>query len=233
MSEPVSSIYPHKLRRLYWPFLALAEVCREVVGTVAGTFSFSGLRYTVPRFTFLGPVTNDPQKRVGFFALVQGHESAGATALLRLLEAVVNCPALAAGCDLVLYPVCNPTGFEDETRHNRAGRDLAQEFWRKSDQPEVQILEKELRVEPFDGIVTLHTDETSDRLFVWNAAGEMGAHPLAERLRPPPDIPSPPFETVIRTPGRVTPELQAQAALVALQAVLTECRGSNAQERKI
>ena len=27
-AEPV---YPHKLRRLYWPFLALAEVCREVV----------------------------------------------------------------------------------------------------------------------------------------------------------------------------------------------------------
>lgn len=33
-----TAVYPRKLRRLYWPFLALAEGYREVVGTVAGSF---------------------------------------------------------------------------------------------------------------------------------------------------------------------------------------------------
>ena len=228
MSEPFTSIYPHKLRRLYWPFLAFAEVCREVVGTVAGTFSFSGLSYTVPRFTFLGPETNDPQKRLGFFALLQGNEMAGASALLRLLETVVNAPALAAGCDLVIYPVCNPTGYEDETPHNRAGHDLNRELWCGSDQPEIRILENELRAERFDGIVTLRTDNASDRVSIRNASDEIPQFPHTIGLRPPPELPVPPFATVIHTPGRVTPELQAQAALVALQTVLTACRGGNA-----
>jgi len=229
MPASETTIYPHKLRRLYWPFLALAEVCREVVGTVSGSFSFSGLRYTIPRFTFLGPaIAAEPQKRIGFFALLHGDEPASAAALLRLFEAVVNCPAIAAGCDLVFYPVCNPTGYEDETRHNRAGRDFDREFWSKSDQPEICILEQELRKEPFEGIVTLHTDATGERLSIRN-----GSNSGSGVLSPPPELQPPPFEVTLYTPGRAAIELQAEAARGALQTILTECCGRTARERKI
>ena len=44
--------YPHKLRRLYWPLLALAEECTAIAGTVAGSFRSQGNRYTIPRFIF-------------------------------------------------------------------------------------------------------------------------------------------------------------------------------------
>lgn len=229
MSSPQNNLYPHKLRRLYWPFLALAEVCREVVGTVAGSFSVGGLRYTIPRFTFLGPtIPEESQKRIGFFSLLHGDQPAGAAALLRLFEAVVNCPALAAGFDLVFYPVCNPTGFEDETAHNRVGRDFAREFWCHSDQPEIRILEQELRKETFDGLVTLHTDGNSDRLAVSH-----GPHSRDGGLGPPPDLQPPPFEVTIHTPGRAPIELQAEAARGALQTILTQYRGASTRERKI
>lgn len=38
MMNETTAVYPRKLRRLCWPFLALAEGCREIVGTVAGSF---------------------------------------------------------------------------------------------------------------------------------------------------------------------------------------------------
>lgn len=175
--------YPHKLRRLYWPLLALAEDCRDVIGTVAGSFRVAERRYTIPRFTFLGPTTNVPQKRIGLFALLHGDEPAGAQALLQLLQTVAREPALAAGYDLVAYPLCNPTGYEDGTRHNRAGLDLNRHFWGGSAQPEVQILEAELRAQPFDGIIALHTDDTSEGLYGYAHGRELNEELLVPALR--------------------------------------------------
>ena len=65
-------VYPHKLRRLYWPFLALAEECRQIVGTVAGSFDCEGKRYTIPRFVFLGEEGPTRPLRIGCFAVLHG-----------------------------------------------------------------------------------------------------------------------------------------------------------------
>lgn len=154
--------YPHKLRRLYWPFLALAEESRDLVGTVAGSFDCEGKRYTIPRFAFFGPTTSSTRIRLGLFALVHGDEPAGAAALERFLTHLIDDPTLATGYELVVYPLCNPTGYEDGTRHNRAGLDLNREFWCDSEQPEVRILENELLTQAFDGLITLHADDTCE-----------------------------------------------------------------------
>lgn len=184
MLHTAHSVHPHKLRRLYWPFLALAEGCREVVGTVAGSFEGGeGQRYTVPRFTFLGPQGNMPQMRIGIFALLHGDEPAGALALRRLLETLVARPNLAAGYDVVCYPVCNPTGYEEGTRENRAGLDLNREFWRESAQPEIRILEEELRTQRFDGIIALHADDTSDGLYGYTHGRTLNEQLLMPALR--------------------------------------------------
>jgi hypothetical protein len=179
-AEPV---YPHKLRRLYWPFLALAEVCREVVGTVAGSFELEEKRYTIPRFVFHGPATSTPPIRLGLFALLHGDEPAGALGLQRFLNQLVDDPAAAAGYELSLYPLCNPTGYEDETRFNRAGFDLNREFWRSSDLPEIKILEDELREQQFDGIVALHADDTSDGLYGYTHGRVLNENLLVPALR--------------------------------------------------
>lgn len=177
-----TAVYPHKLRRLYWPFLGLAESCRHIIGVVAGAFQLGGRRYSIPRFTVLGPA-GAAQKRIGVFALVHGDEPAGAAALLRLLQTLAADPALATGYDIVAYPVCNPTGYEDDTRHNRAGLDLNREFWRESTQPEVQILERELSTQGFDGIIALHADDTCHGLYGYTQGRVLNENLLLPALR--------------------------------------------------
>ena len=162
MLNSPNSVYPHRLRRLYWPFLALCEESPAIHGSVAGSFQSDGNRYTIPRFAFRGPSVGGSLIRLGLFGLVHGDEPAGAVALERLLTHLVDDPELATGYELVFYPLCNPTGYEDGTRHNRAGVDLNREFWRDSIQSEVRILERELRTERFDGLIALHADDTCE-----------------------------------------------------------------------
>jgi hypothetical protein len=154
-------------RGLLAPFFELAEVCPELVGTVAGSFCCGDKRYALPRFVWFGgeAAPGLAPVRIGLFALVHGDEPAGALALAGLAQTLAADPALARGYDLVFYPVCNPTGCEDGIRHNRAGADLNREFWRSSAQPEVRILEHELREHRFDGLIALHADDTSDGLY--------------------------------------------------------------------
>jgi len=181
--NPGEPLYPHKLRRLYWPFLALAEVCREVVGTVAGSFETDAKRYTIPRFVFHGPATSTPPIRLGIFALLHGDEPAGALGLQRFLNRLVDDPVPAAGYELSLYPLCNPTGYEDATRHNRAGLDLNREFWRNSRQPEIEILEAELREQHFDGIIALHADDTSEGIYGYTHGRVLNENLLVPALK--------------------------------------------------
>ena len=68
---------------------------------------------------------------------------------------------MAAGYCLFVYPVCNPTGFEDRTRHSRSGKDLNREFWHGSLEPEIKLFQSELVAHSFHGIISLHTDDTS------------------------------------------------------------------------
>ena len=63
------------------------------------------------------------------------------------------------------YPVTNPTGYEDGTRRSRSGKDLNREFWKNSGEPEVRLLQAELTSRSFHGIISLHTDDTSDGFY--------------------------------------------------------------------
>ncbi|HWQ91407.1 MAG TPA: hypothetical protein VN673_07030, partial [Clostridia bacterium] len=89
-------------------------------------------------------------------------------------------PARAENFHLFVYPICNPTGFEDNTRNSRRGRDLNREFWKGSVETEVQILEHELRTRRFSGIIQLHTDDTSEGVY-----GFVRGHTLTENLLRP------------------------------------------------
>lgn len=133
---------------------------------MAGEFEYDGRTYAIPRIEFIGAEVNRlPLVCIGLFAGIHGDEPAGCAAVIRLFEMLAEKPEFAAGYHLVAYPLCNPTGLEDSTRHNRAGLDLNREFWRGSAEPEVRILERELREQRFEGVVTLHADDTCDGLY--------------------------------------------------------------------
>jgi murein peptide amidase A len=57
---------------------------------------------------------------------------------------------------------------------------LNREFWSQSAEPEVQILERELRDSHFTGLVQLHADDTSEGIY-----GFVKGHTLTENLLRP------------------------------------------------
>jgi murein peptide amidase A len=144
-----------------------------------GHFTHNGAGYSLPRFTFRGPNSSDPI-RIGIFAGIHGDEPAGALALVEFLRALATAPAMAADYLIHAYPLCNPSGFERGTRVSASGVDLNREFWKSSEQPEVQIIERELREEHFQGLIQLHADDTSDGIY-----GFVRGHTLSENLLKP------------------------------------------------
>ncbi len=148
-----------------------------------GQFESMGQEHTLPRYVFLGPRGGGETIRIGIFATIHGDEPEGALALMRLAAALEQNPELAKGYCLFLYPLCNPTGFEDNTRHSRNGRDLNREFWKGSLEPEVHLLETEIWTHAFDGIINLHTDDTSDGLYGYVAGAVLSENLLEPALR--------------------------------------------------
>jgi hypothetical protein len=163
------------IERFLEPLMGLSGVQVDVLGS----FEIGGANYSLPRFTFHGPNSSDPI-RIGVFAAIHGDEPAGALAAARFLADMAKEPELAEHFLLQVYPLCNPTGFEDGTRHSRRGKDLNREFWKSSVEPEIEVLENELRNRHFSGIIQLHTDDTSDGIY-----GFVRGHTLTENLLRP------------------------------------------------
>ena len=139
-----------------------------------GTQSFQ-----LARYVFIGPQGGDEPIRVGVFAGIHGDEPEGIFALVQFLRVLDANPEMAKGYCLFAYPVCNPTGFEAGTRLSRAGKDLNREFWAGSPQAEIRFLEGELTANRFHGIISLHTDDTSNGFYGY-AHGAMLTQHLIE-----------------------------------------------------
>lgn len=227
-----------------------------------GEFIVDGLRYEIPRYVFSGPLAGASPIRLGIFAGLHGDEPAGPEAIVIFLSELLRDPSRARGYELYIYPVTNPTGYQDGTRHNHAGRDLNREFWKDSSELEVRILESELETNRFYGIISLHADDTCTGLYGYahdrllNEALLRPALAASERILPrdqrpmidgfsakdgvihqcfcgvlaaPPDQRPQPFDVIFETPALEPLDVQAQAAAVALQAILDEYRGFIAQ----
>ncbi len=169
-SDPVVQIHPQFARPASAELLAplVAQVGRHSRLSIASAGSFVDQGSThihIPRVTLRGPETAQAPTRLGIFAAIHGDEPATATGLVHWLAERARHPELTAGYEIVAYPLVNPTGYEDGTRHNRRGHDLNRRFWTSATLPEIVILENELRVQRFDGIIALHADDTSDGLY--------------------------------------------------------------------
>jgi hypothetical protein len=149
------------LAELLAPLEIIAATSPNLVANHDARFEVDGEEYVLPRYLFVGPRGGDVPIRVGIFAGIHGDEPEGVHALIQFIKVLEAKPELATGYYLSIYPVCNPTGFEDNTRHSRAGKDLNREFWRNSAEPEVRLLQAELISRSFQGIISLHTDDTS------------------------------------------------------------------------
>lgn len=163
------------------PFWEAVETGLLESGSLGG-FLAGGRGYGLHRFTLRGESDGNTTVRLGLFATIHGDEPQGAGALVELARLARSRPELFRGYEIQLYPLCNPTGYEDGTRHSRRGEDLNRHFWQGSTEPEVLILEREIMERKFHGIVSLHADDTSDGLYGFVRGATMSRELLAPAL---------------------------------------------------
>jgi len=149
------------IANLLAPLDALAASSPSFFRQTGASFEIDGELYELPRYLFLGPKGGDAPIRIAIFAGIHGDEPEGVHAAIQFLKLLDARPDFAAGYAISVYPICNPTGFEDNTRHSRRGKDLNREFWKNSNEPEVHLLQADLISRSFQGIISLHTDDTA------------------------------------------------------------------------
>ncbi|MEI7731732.1 MAG: succinylglutamate desuccinylase/aspartoacylase family protein [Verrucomicrobiota bacterium] len=153
------------LENILAPLEQLAVHSVNLIAEQGTKFESAGQTYELPRYRFIGPRGGGDPIRIGLFAGIHGDETEGIHALIQFIKLIDAKPELATDYCLFLYPVCNPTGLTDNTRLSRSGKDLNREFWQQSAEPEVKILEAELTTHTFQGLISLHTDDTSDGFY--------------------------------------------------------------------
>lgn len=187
-TETETSSVSHEAResavaRLIAPLDEIALNSPSLLVNRGANFECEGKIWELPRYLFIGPRGGDAPLRLGIFGAIHGDEPEGARAIVQFLKVLEAKPELATGYCLSVYPVCNPTGFEDRTKHSRAGKDLNHEFWTNSTEPEVRFLETELRWRAFDGIISLRTDQTSDGFYGIAGGATLTRHLIEPALK--------------------------------------------------
>jgi len=179
-SRSFKAPFRRSIAELLAPLDQVAANSPNMVINRDAAFVAGGEAYVLPRYLFIGPKSGDTPIRTGIFAAIHGDEAEGAYAAAQFLQFLELYADLAAGYCLSVYPVCNPTGFEDNTRHSRSGKDLNREFWRNSVEPEVGLLQADLGARAFHGIISLHVDDTSAGFY-----GIVGGATLTKHLIEP------------------------------------------------
>ena len=164
------------------PLEQIAKNSPNLVANSEARFEVGGESYTLPRYLFVGPRGGDTPIRLGIFAGIHGDEPEGVHALIRFIQLLEARPELATGYYLSIYPVCNSTGLEDGTRISRSGKDLNREFWRGSSELEVRLLEAELVSRSFQGLISLHTDDTSHGFYGFAHGATLTKHLIEPAL---------------------------------------------------
>lgn len=171
------------IAELLAPLHRIAETCPRFAKNGGAIFQRGGIEYELPRYVFIGDQGGGDPMPIGIFATIHGDEAEGAHGLIEFVKTLAANPTLAENYVLYLYPICNPTGFEDASRHARNGPDLNRTFWKTAREPEVEILERELSAHHFQGLIALHCDDTSDGMYGFVRGATLTKDLLAPALR--------------------------------------------------
>jgi murein peptide amidase A len=156
---------PPPLRKLLLPLLFEVAASPYLIADSIGMWHMGEERFWMPRFIFQRTQRMKRRIKVGLFAGIHGDEPEAVLGLVDLVRALNARPEVGRDYQLFIYPMCNPSGLADGTRCSRSGADLNRQFWGDSAEPEVRLLEAEIRCQEFEGIISLHTDDTSDGVY--------------------------------------------------------------------
>jgi len=136
----------------------------------------------MPRYRWNTP-SSPTFYRIGIFAGIHGDEESGVLAAIQLLRELQDNPGIGEFYDLSVFPVCNPWGFDAGCREGATGKDLNRCFWQDHAEEDVRLLEGELRSRRFDGIISLHTDDTSEGIYGYVNGSTLTRHLLEPALK--------------------------------------------------
>jgi protein MpaA len=177
IEEAIEAGRPVALAELLAPMLIQARSSRRLRADALSVWESHGETLWLPRFQFQRTGVVKERHRFGIFAGIHGDEPAGILGLMDFLRELDETPDIGRNFELWLYPVCNPGGYLAGTRESRSGKDLNREFWRGSGEREVQLLEREIALRRFDGIIALHSDDSSPGFYGF-ARGDVLARQL-------------------------------------------------------
>lgn len=171
-----------EIKELLLPLFLQASYSSCLRADVLGNWREGGQRLWLPRFFFQRTAVKKPRIKVGIFAGIHGDEPAGIVGLVDLVRELDEDPELGRAFQLWIYPLCNPGGYLAGTRESISGKDLNREFWRGSREPEIALLEKEILAQKFDGIIALHSDDTSPGFYGYARGSVLAKELLAPAL---------------------------------------------------
>jgi hypothetical protein len=236
------------------PLDLLAANSPNLIANHKAYFEIDGQPYSLPRYLFIGPQGGDEPIRIGLFATLGGDEPEGAHALIRFLRLLDANAEAARGYCLFVYPVCNPTGFEDGTSHPRRGRELAGDFWKDSSRPEVRLLQAEILFHSLHGVIALRAESAINGFRGLARGATLTRHLLkpaleaAEKFLPldegaesagegilsaPSGLRPKPFEVILQSPRNAPAFLKECAFVAALHTILLEYRKFIAYARNL
>lgn len=170
------------VKELLLPLFVQVGTSDYLRGDSLGFWRVGEERHWLPRFVFQRTRMVKPRIKIGIFAGLHGDETAAILGLIDFVKHLDENPMLGREYQLWIYPLCNPTGYIDGTRHSRSGRDLNREFWRGSTEPEIGLIEQELARRQFDGIISLHCDDTSNGVYGFVRGATLTTHLLQPAL---------------------------------------------------
>lgn len=173
---------PHRIKELLLPLFVQVGTSDTLRADSLGFWRVGEERHWLPRFIFQRTHLVKPRIKVAIFAGLHGDEPASILGLMDFVRRLDENPAIGREFQLWIYPLCNPTGFLDGTRHSRSGKDLNREFWKNSPEPEVRLLEEEIVRQKFDGIIALHSDDTSHGVYGFVRGATLAKHLLEPAL---------------------------------------------------
>ncbi len=121
----------------------------------------------VDRYRFLKIVINpEASPTLLITAGIHGDEPAGPFAIINWIENQV----FPSDLRIIVIPLINPTGFNNNSRNNDSDRDLNRGFNKRTDPPiELELLEKSLNGESISLLLSLHEDRGHGGIYLYHA----------------------------------------------------------------
>jgi murein peptide amidase A len=208
----------------------------------------------IPRYIFVGDQPGESEIRLGIFAGLRGEDNAGAKAIVEFMDDLVAIPSLGSAFRIYAYPTANPLSYTTGTPRKPTDHTVANETGRKAKFPEAYLIEREIFVVQFHGLVIIHTTDEPEGL----QAAVYGANlhkvlvsPILSSLRslfPTTELPAldstvsltadavlkqRPFELALRIPRSGWDGLYSLGLRIALHTAIEQYRSYLAQANNI